>query len=75
MRLVRERAAAVAEIDHDGGVGGVLGTMDGVARATAREAATLQVGENATVDDRLLRLFHILSGEEEIAVRRPHPRC
>jgi len=64
----RERAAAVAEIDHDGGVGGVLGTMDGVARATAREAATLQVGENATVDDRLLRLFHILSGEEEIAV-------
>ncbi len=61
-------AAAVAEIDPDGDVEGVLGIVDGAAKATAREAAALEVVENATVDDRLLRLFHVLSGEEEVAV-------
>ena len=65
---MRQRAAAVAEIDPDGDVGGVLGIVDGADKATAREAAALEVGENATVDDRLLRLFHVLSGEEEVAV-------
>ena len=65
---VRQRAAAVAEIDPDGDVGGVLGIVDGADKATAREAAALELGENATVDDRLLRLFHVLSGEEEVAV-------
>tara|TARA_B100000405_G_scaffold66293_1_gene45343 strand:+ start:392 stop:1333 length:942 start_codon:yes stop_codon:yes gene_type:complete len=71
----RERDATVAETDQDGGDGGVLGIMDGAAKATAREAAALQVGENATVDDRLFRLFHVLSGEEEIAVAAARTRA
>ena len=40
-------AAAVAEIDPDGDVEGVLGIVDGAAKATAREAAALEVVENA----------------------------
>ena len=32
-------------------------------------------GENATVDDRLLRLFHVLSGEEEVAVAAARVRA
>ena len=73
---VRERAADVAEIDPiDGDVGGVCGIVDGAAAATAREAAALEVGENATVDDRLLRLFHVLSGEEEVAVAAARVRA
>ena len=73
---VRERADAAAEIDPiDGDVGGVCGMVDGAAAATAREAAALEVGENATVDDRLLRLFHVLSGEEEVAVAAARVRA
>jgi len=74
---VPERAAAEEqEIDPiDGDVGGVCGIVDGAAAATAREAAALEVGENATVDDRLLRLFHVLSGEEEVAVAAARVRA
>ena len=38
------------------------------ADAEAEEEAALRVGANATVDDRLLRLFEILSGDADVAV-------
>ena len=64
----RARADAVAAIDPSGGLGDEGEDGDGATLAAAREAASLDVGENSTVDDRLLRLYSILSGDEDVAI-------
>ena len=45
------------------------------ADAEAEEEAALRVGANATVDDRLLRLFEILSGDADVAVAAARVRA
>ena len=54
--------------DPRGGSGDEGEDGDGATLAAAREAASLDVGENSTVDDRLLRLYSILSGDEDVAI-------
>ena len=56
------------EGDHESDDSESLGEGWTSADAEAEEAASLRVGANASVDDRLIRLFEILSGDPEVAV-------